>query len=67
MCRQLMLQNPQVTISYVPRDCNQAANAMAAITSRDHISLKWNGTPLPHHICPVLVMDICIREEVVVE
>lgn len=32
---------------------------MAAIASKEHFSLKWNGTPFPQRITPILVMDIC--------
>lgn len=53
----ILCQNPNVTISYVPRDCNKAAHSMAAIASKEHVSLKWNGTNLLQRNSSILEMD----------
>lgn len=48
----------QVSISFVSHDCNKAAQEMAAIASKEQISLKRNGTSLPLRISFILEMDL---------
>lgn len=54
--RQMINRNTHVSISYVPRECNKVAHAMAAITSKEHLSLR---TPFHQKISSIQVMNNC--------
>lgn len=68
-CRQVVIQNPQLSISYIFLEIRTKQPMLWTLSHLGNIytSLKWNCTPFPHRMFSILVMGIYNHEEFLIE